>query len=248
MPSYERTSVAVSGIPENRPHASYRANIDFVSPAAQRAQLAERGQCFLGVSLENSNFTPGKLAAMLRWIARRFSRCTVLVGDSIHRITLASTRSLSEDEALSQALALGDRFIADTRALFAAERAQTEFTFLRCSEVQQWDSYARHHRSLIDYHRADRNFRESVETFGRRYHGRYSDELTEADLERRIERSSQYFLEESAVFACLAQQGLSVMVYPGSFSTLSEITGGRHPGAPQELRRLTVVSLGLRRR
>ncbi|MFJ3216515.1 tRNA-dependent cyclodipeptide synthase [Kitasatospora sp. NPDC086801] len=248
MPPDEQASVAVSGISENRPKTSYKASIDFVSPPARRAGLADRGQCFLGVSLENGNFAPGKLAAMLRWIARRFPRCTVLVGDSIHRITLASTRGLPEDEALSQALALGDRFIADTRALFAAEREQTEFTFLRCSEVQQWDSYAQHHRSLTDYHRADRSFRESVDAFGRSYHGRYSGQIAEADLERRVEMSAQYFLEESAIFACLAQEGLSVMVYPGSFSTLSEIADGRHPGVPEELRRLTAVSLDLRRR
>ncbi|MEV7940206.1 tRNA-dependent cyclodipeptide synthase [Kitasatospora sp. NPDC088264] len=248
MPPYEQTPVGISGISENQPKTSYKASVDSVSPPARRTGLADQGQCFLGVSLENGNFAPGKIAAMLRWIARRFPRCTVLVGDSIHRITLASTRGLPEDEALSRALALGDRFIADTRALFAAEREQTEFTFLRCSEVQRWDSYAKHHRSLTDYHRADRNFRESVDAFGRSFHTRHSGQLAEADLERRVEMSAQYFLEESAIFACLVQEGLSVMVYPGSFGTLSEVTDGRHPDAPEELRRLTVVSLDLRRR
>ncbi|WP_329560387.1 tRNA-dependent cyclodipeptide synthase [Kitasatospora sp. NBC_01266] len=238
----------MSEAPADRPRRSYKASIDVVSPPAQRAGLADRGQCFLGVSLENSNFTPGKLAAMLRWIARHFPRCTVLVGDSIHRITLASTRSLSEDEALSRALALGDRFIADTRALFAAEREHTRFTYLRCSEVQEWDAYARLRRSLADCHREDPRFRESVEASGRRFHRRQSDRLTEAALERRLRMSSQYLLEEFAVFACLVQKDLSVMVYPGSFSTLAEITDGGHPYAPEELRRLTLVSLSLRGR
>nr|VFK08480.1 MAG: hypothetical protein BECKLPF1236A_GA0070988_1001725 [Candidatus Kentron sp. LPFa]VFK24714.1 MAG: hypothetical protein BECKLPF1236C_GA0070990_1001526 [Candidatus Kentron sp. LPFa] len=57
-----------------------------------------------------------------------------------------------------------------------------------------------------------------------------------------------YFLEEFAVFACLQQQGLPVFVYPGSFSTLSEIAGGLHPGAPRELQDLIVVSLRLKGR
>jgi hypothetical protein len=60
--------------------------------------------------------------------------------------------------------------------------------------------------------------------------------------------SSEYFLEEFAIFACLKRQGLPVMVYPGSFSTLSEIARGEHPGAPEELRDLIVVSLHLKGR
>jgi hypothetical protein len=60
--------------------------------------------------------------------------------------------------------------------------------------------------------------------------------------------SSRYFLEEFAIFACLQQQGIPVMVYPGSFSTLSEIARGEHPGAPKELQSLVVVSLHLKGR
>lgn len=33
------------------------------------------------------------------------------------------------------------------------------------------------------------------------------------------------------------------MIYPGSFSTLSEIAQGLHPLAPEELKALTIVSL-----
>nr|VFJ98220.1 MAG: hypothetical protein BECKLFY1418B_GA0070995_11162 [Candidatus Kentron sp. LFY] len=57
-----------------------------------------------------------------------------------------------------------------------------------------------------------------------------------------------YFPEELAVFACLKQQGLPVMVYPGSLGALAEIPEGLHPVAPRELRDLIVVSLRLKGR
>nr|VFK65761.1 MAG: hypothetical protein BECKUNK1418G_GA0071005_106921 [Candidatus Kentron sp. UNK]VFK71559.1 MAG: hypothetical protein BECKUNK1418H_GA0071006_107121 [Candidatus Kentron sp. UNK] len=57
-----------------------------------------------------------------------------------------------------------------------------------------------------------------------------------------------YFLEEFAVFACLQQQGLPVVIYPGSLGTLAEIAAGAHPGALRELRDFIVVSLRLKRR
>nr|VFK00598.1 MAG: hypothetical protein BECKLFY1418A_GA0070994_11204 [Candidatus Kentron sp. LFY] len=79
-------------------------------------------------------------------------------------------------------------------------------------------------------------------------HAYYRGRSAHLDPEQSIRRSVDYFLEEFAVFACLNQQGLPVMVYPGSFSTLSEITSGMHPGAPREIRDLIVVSLRLKGR
>lgn len=38
------------------------------------------------------------------------------------------------------------------------------------------------------------------------------------------------------------------MIYPGSFSTLTEIADGKYPNILQELKELTVVSLQLKKR
>ncbi|WP_405988108.1 tRNA-dependent cyclodipeptide synthase [Streptomyces sp. NBC_00986] len=226
----------------------YKAEIQRVSPPSRRQSYDEHDRCFLGVSLENSNFTPGKLASMLVWISRRFSDCTVLIGDSIHRITLESTRSLSGEAALTEAIRLGDEFVENTREIFASQRENTSFTFLRCSDVQQWDGYGEHHRYLRKYYETDAEFRESVDSFGRGYHAKRSLGVEATEMDRRVSRSSDYFLEEFAVFACLEERGIPVMVYPGSFSTLAEIAAGTHPDAPEELRRLIVVSLHLKGR
>jgi tRNA-dependent cyclodipeptide synthase len=228
--------------------ARYRAKIDSMSPASCRETFEQHEACFLGISLENSNFVRSKLSGILEWIARRFARCTLLVGDSIHRITLETTRGLSPEAALAEGLRLGRDFIEREREVFDGFSDQTRFSFLTCGAIQTWAAYAAHHRQLVELHRTDEWFRSSVESFGRRYHGKHSRGLPEAELERRVQRSSDYFLEEFAIFACLQEQGTRVMVYPGSFSTLTEIAEGAHPGAPRALRELVVVSLHLRGR
>ncbi|QEU97084.1 tRNA-dependent cyclodipeptide synthase [Streptomyces kanamyceticus] len=226
----------------------YKAEIASVSPESSRNTFERRDTCFLGVSLENSNFTTAKLTSMVKWISRRFDRCTVLVGDSIHRLTLQSTQGMAPECARERALALGRRFVEDAGQVFDEYRESTDFTFLNCNDVQKREEYAQFHNKLLAFFDENEEFRSSVESFGRAYHRKRAEGVSADDLEKRIRMSSDYFLEEFAVFACLKEQGLPVMVYPGSFSTLSEIAKGQHPGAPEELRDLVVVSLHLKGR
>jgi len=227
--------------------ARYKAKVDAVFPAWRR-DLAEHRDCFLGVSLENDMFTRPRLFGILEWISRRFPRCTVLIGDSIHRITLESAKDLPAQAALDEALRLGRAFVQHEGHVFDAFREATKFSFVTCSEIQTAPAYAAHHAQLRALFHRNEVFRTSVESFGRNYHAKHSSHLSEAQSQHRIRRSADYFLEEFAIFACLKDQGIPVMVYPGSFSTLSEIADGRHPDAPRQLRDLTVVSLHLRGR
>lgn len=226
----------------------YRAKIDRVSPLTRRSTFEQLDTCFLGVSLENSNFIRPKLHGILEWIARRFQHCTVLIGDSIHRITLETTRGLGADAALAEGLRLGATFLEEERDVFAEFAAHTQFSFVRCSEVQAQPQYAAYHGALVELYQREAAFRASVESFGREYHNKHSAERGPAERAWLVQRSSAYFLEEFAIFACLRRLGIEVMVYPGSFSTLAEIAAGDHPGAPRELHDLVVVSLHLRGR
>lgn len=72
----------------------YTAKIASVSSFKHRYDFESSDHCFLGISLENSHFHPEKLASIVQWISRRFAHCTVLVGESIHRLTLQSVHDL----------------------------------------------------------------------------------------------------------------------------------------------------------
>lgn len=225
----------------------YRAKIARVSPVSRRDNFTAEQACFLGVSLENSNFTPGKVRALVEWTSRRFDQCVVLIGDSIHRINLES-RGYATEEALAEARRLGREFIDNNLDAFEEGRDSTEFTFITCDEVQDWPDYPQFHQQLCGLFDDDRKFRESIEAFGRTYHTKRLAEYGEAERVRYQPRSCDYFLEEFAIFSCLKQRDLGVMIYPGSFSTLSEITAGIHPAAPKQLQEMVVVSLQLKGR
>lgn len=102
MPSEVKSPLAFpkTTFPSPAPRRRYQAAISFVSPASSHHTFEAHGDCFLGVSLQNSNFRQDKVRSMANWISQRFPRCTVLVGDSIHRITLESTSGLQPPEAL----------------------------------------------------------------------------------------------------------------------------------------------------
>ncbi|WP_406340339.1 tRNA-dependent cyclodipeptide synthase [Streptomyces sp. NBC_00648] len=234
--------------PEGRRRTHYKAAIHSVSPAAHRNTFEDHEACFLGVSLDNSNFTPAKFDSMLTWVSRRFSRCTVLIGDSIHRLTLTSTRGMNPDQALERALDLGRQFVHAQQPVLDAYRAATDFTVVTCSQVQETEEYAEFHYELRTLFTKDDAFRASVEAFGRAYHAKHSPTISAAERQQHIDTSSAYFLEEFAVFCCLTRRDLPVMVYPGQLSTLAEIAAGHHPQAPDELRDLILVSLRLQGR
>ena len=238
--------LSVIGVEPIERQTRYRAKIDAVSPIAARTTFEQRERCFLGISLENPSFARAKLTGMVEWIARRFRHCTVLVGDSIHRITLQSVAGLPPPAARERALALGQEFLARERSVIESYAAPCEFSFLTCAEVEAWPTYASYYEALRKLLVEDAAFRSSVESFGRTYHGKHSAHLPEDVLESRVQRSTEYFLEEFSIVCSLRERhGTSVMVYPGTFSTLAEIAEGHHPGAPAELRDLVVVSLKL---
>lgn len=230
------------------PKPLYRAKTNSVSPQSARTSFEQLDSCFLGISLENANFAPEKLKAIVEWISRRFSHCLVLVGDSIHRITLETTRELKPHNALTEALELGKSFIQDTKYIFEIYGAKTKFSFETCSQIQTSNDYKYFFQLLTNFFQNNRKFQTSVREFARSFHVRKSKNLNNDLLNYRISRSCDYFLEEFAIFTYLQQQGFPVMVYPGTFSTLAEILNGKHPDIFEEIKQLTVVSLHFKKR
>jgi tRNA-dependent cyclodipeptide synthase len=138
-------------------------------------------------------------------------------------------------EAHNRALRLGRDFMEENRDIIAAYQSVTRFEFITRHEIQQTPEYSAHHRALINYFRRSPAFRESVESFGLRYHRNDWDMLSEDEREYRLKSSSNYFIEEFSIFACLVNRGIKVMAYPGSFSTLTEIADNKFPGISKEL-------------
>jgi tRNA-dependent cyclodipeptide synthase len=222
---------------------TYKTKISSVAPTEMREDWCRLGNGFLGVSLQNEEFVPPKLQAMTEWLHRKFARNAVLVGDSIHRITLETVRDMPKTQSLDTAMRLGD----DTVATIQGLPRGTETAILRCSDIQMRSDYADAREQLVRLFDADEAFRNSVLEFSKRFQRRNA---TAGDrIENwKVRRSCEYFLEEFAVFVCLVSDGFEVMAYPGAFSTLTEIVCGDHEGVPSQLKELVVVSLALKGR
>ncbi|MGG4663462.1 tRNA-dependent cyclodipeptide synthase [Providencia vermicola] len=226
----------------------YYAKTATVFPKSARFSFEKKNECFLGVSLENENFTSEKFLAMLNWVNQRFRRCNILIGDSIHRITLETNKGLSPEDSLSAALNLGRAYQKQASKILKAKAFYTEFSFITCHALQQTTEYAAFHDKITQSFLLSNKFRVSVEQFSLNYHRHHWKELNESQQQNCINKSSQYFLEEFAIFACLANRGLNVMVYPGTFSSLAEIVNGEHPDIIDELKQMTVISLNIKKK
>jgi tRNA-dependent cyclodipeptide synthase len=232
--------------------AGYRALVSQVAPAEQRASVDKIDRCILGVSLGGGNaleFHGAKLEATVRWIASRATRCCVLVGDSLGRISLEVREGLAPEVAEREARALGRRYAAETEAIFR-HYTTDEVSF----EIRYGTDYA-DHRSFRPYlhevhtlYRENDAFRALVHAFGGVYQARTARSLTSSDAalsEHWLRLAHDYLLEEIALFACLAEDGWPVLVYPGSIDSIIEVAEGRHPGVPAPLGALQFIALWL---
>ncbi|MDJ0714210.1 MAG: tRNA-dependent cyclodipeptide synthase [Prochloraceae cyanobacterium] len=227
--------------------AIYRANVTHVIPEFARKEFKDSEHCFLALSLENESFSTAKLIAITDWISKNFKKCTVIIADSLHRITLQINRGLKENRALNKALLLGREYIDKESVVFERHANTCHFDFVFCSEIQKSEDYFKYYEQLQHLFRHDKKFANSVESFARDFILRNFEQNAEY-FERYVEMSCTYLLEELAICAYLVQYGLSVIIYPGSWGTIGEIVEGHHPDVPDCLKRIIPVSLRLRRR
>lgn len=225
----------------------YRVFVSHIAPESARQKLKDQEHCFLGVSLENKDFSTAKLFSIVDWISKHFKKCTVLVGDSLHRITLQIDQGLSENQALNNALILGREYVNRESNVFECYSDACSFNFIFCSEIQETEDYVRYYEQLSSLFRSDEQFANSIKSFARTYILRRFAENSES-FERYVEMSCAYLLEELAIFACLAQYDLSIMVYPGSLAIFEEISEGQHPKVPDCLKKIIHVSLRFKKR
>lgn len=227
--------------------ARYRAQVKDVVPKSARKELKSCKHCFLGVSLENENFSTAKLIAITDWISQNFQKCTVIIADSVHRITLQINQGLKENQALNKALLLGREYIDKESIVFERHADTCPFDFVFCSEIQKSEDYFKYYEKLQHLRNKDEKFANSIKSWARKYVLRHLEQNSE-HFERYVEMSCAYLLEELAILACLAQNSLSIIVYPGSSCISGEIAEGHHPGIPGCLQKIIRVSLRLRRR
>jgi len=224
--------------------SGYRASLSKVSPARLRSSLSEYQQCIFGISLGSKNFVEReRLEACIKWISENFNTCLVLVTDSIYRLTIEVRQEARGDAALLEALRTGEQYIKDNYSLFEQYSGSCQFKFQKASEIQQQSEFDRYYQELQIFYKKNESFQSLVNLFAQKYLSRVQPMATNP----REHIGITYLLEESALNACLAQQGWLVVVYPGSIKTFEDISEGLHPEAPLPLQQMIWVSLRLKK-
>ncbi|RCS58397.1 tRNA-dependent cyclodipeptide synthase [Parvibium lacunae] len=229
----------------------YKANLDKISPES-RATLAQSAEgCLLGVSLGSANFEGARLEACIEWISERYSSCGIVVGDTVYRLTLALLEGLDEETARTRALAAGQQFLETYAPLFRQYAGKCTFSFIPFSQLESHAKLPEYHSALLHMAVADANFAASIDAFAQLYLNR-GDKLDvnpfAVSLERAAEIAKSYLLEESALFAVLADMGWQVVAYPGSIDSIEGLCAGRFQGTPAPLTQLSFAALSLRKR
>ena len=229
---------------------NYKVNLAKVFPARLRGSLSDYSSCVLIVSLGSKNFVDGKrLEACIQWIGGRFQVCAIFVCDSIYRLTVEIGCGLKGREAWLEALQVGREFVEKNRSRFERYDWNCRFEYKFASEIAKRSDFEIYYGKFQELHRNNKSFQSTIDTFARTYLDRGDREGTECsdDFEQK-QLAIAYLLEESALFACLAQEGWPVFVYPGSLKAFEEISEGLHPEVPTPLQQIIWASVRLKKR
>jgi tRNA-dependent cyclodipeptide synthase len=171
------------------------------------------------------------------------------VGDSLGRISLEVREGLAPAVAAREARVLGKRYAAETEAVFQrSTTSEVRFEFRYGTEYADHRSFRSYLHDVHTLYEQDNAFRALVHSFGGDYQARTARSLDnrEVVLNERWQRlAHDYLLEEIALFACLAEDGWPVLVYPGSIDSIIEVAEGRYPSLPAPLRALQFIALWL---
>ena len=232
--------------------ARYRTMITHVAPARLRDSVDKLDRCVLGVSLGGSNaatFHGAKLEAIVRWIAARATRCCVLVGDSLGRISLEVREGMAPQVAEYEARALGRHYVAETEAIFRHYTSEhITFEFRYGTEYADHPNFYPYLDNVRATYQQNAAFRETTHAFAGEYLTRTARSLGqgEAGLSERWQQiAREYLLEEIALFACFAADGWPALVYPGSIDSIVEVAEGRFPALPAPLQAFQFIALWL---
>ena len=224
---------------------SHYVKIVKTTPKVSQEQLLSFRRCYLGISIDNPVFYGKALQALLLWAMENFDQSLVVIGDYLRRYNEQIFNGLQGDKAVKASLDAGDLFILQTSRLF--EKLDKEkFTISRWKPCLETDVFKESKAAIDDLFNSDTNFKTAVTrdafSFAKRQ-ARQKRTLA-IPMEDAIELSSQYLMEEIAVFNALSEQGWNVELYPGpELRVLVDIAKGKYLHIPKGLKKRINVEL-----
>jgi tRNA-dependent cyclodipeptide synthase len=199
----------------------------------------------MGISLANPVFQGDALESLLVWMAENFEKSLIVVGDYLWRFNEQIFAGLDPEKAEKESITLGDMFIEQSKDIFK-KLSSEKVSLTRWRSHLLTEEFLESKKELDSLFESDPDFRSSIErdafSFVRRQ-AKQSIKLA-VETEKALELSSQYLLEEIAVFSSLSQQGWHVELYPGpELKVLVDIAKGKYKHIPTGLKERINVEL-----
>ena len=215
------------------------------TPNVAKQQLFSYRHCYIGISIDNPDFYGRSLEALLRWAAENYEQCLIVVGDYLRRfneqIFSGSTGNIAEEVSFQA----GDNYLEQTKEIFSQFNGQ-KIKLIRWKDCLEKEGYKKARKILDNLYTLDESFRAAVQkdafSFIKRQNRKKQD--LAVTMEEAIDISSQYLLEEVAVFSVLAEEGWNIEVYPGpELGVLVEIAQGNFKDIPAGLKKRINIEL-----
>lgn len=162
-----------------------------------------------------------KFNATCLWTGPRFKHAIISVNDTLQRYNHMFETGMSEQDAIELCHKEGHAWIARNIQYLESFESYT---------INRWDQYLEHPnfksqlKIVTDRFNQDPDFKQAVNQmvdniWHRRYHKRTDVAFRRVEF---FDFSTQYLLEEIAVFSNMAQDGIEHHIYPGTFLDLAK--------------------------
>jgi tRNA-dependent cyclodipeptide synthase len=219
------------------------------SSMVPKTQTAYSHHCYLGISLENQFFKGKHVGLLLSWIDKRFPGCLIIIGDHLNRINEQISKRNSMDEAIEASLKLGD--VVEERFQNEIEKlSKNKFILHRWQQYYEDEDVKVKKADLHTLYNTHKELRDSIQTSCREFVNRQISRgnILKVNENRAIGLSSDYIIEEIAVFQVLIERGYRVQVYPGShLNTFKKFANAEFPDIKTSLSTGIYIDLSVKK-
>ncbi|NCC20902.1 MAG: hypothetical protein EOM26_00395 [Alphaproteobacteria bacterium] len=177
-------------------------------PAPLPPAWTELACCSLDISLGNRYEQGGYLASIIHWINRRFERCIVNLGDTLHRHNLAHG-AVSMETARERTRRMGDEWLQANNTILSD--LSINYEIVRSDDWLNHPEFGPTHEALWEYYYTDSQYRALALADTRVFLNRKSS------LDREVLRRSSlnYLLEETTADIIMGRREPVAHLYPG---------------------------------
>lgn len=203
---------------------NYRVKIQKICPAIPENNLViTNDNSIVGVSISTPAVIGNKILSIFDFLYKHgLTNINLLMGDSIYKYTSMIINGCDENEGKSIATKHSDELMQYFKAYIEENEKPFKLNFLPSSMIEPDDNFEIICNNLWALFDANAQFRQSVLNFSKSYFSR-ALKNSSFNVEKYLECSYQYLIEEIAIFAILNKRGFNTLLYPGTIQTIYDV-------------------------